>query len=574
MKKYFLVPCFHLIALFIQGQVIITSDSPQAILNSFFGGSPLGSFVSSQGANHQFGTFTADPFTIGIQNGIVLSTANIASPNAFTPPSFLTGANTPGYAPLNQEHNTSTNNAAVLTFSVMPQQDTLFFSFVYTSNDYPIYVCTQFIDPMAIYITGPDPSGGIYLDTNVARVPGTNLPININSINDVSCWNCPCNSQYLVNNMGPNPGMIVFQGYTVPILLSIPVVPGQNYVVTFAIADAVDGTNNAALFFDSDEFMQLNSIPVPPIITALGSIEFCDGDSVMLTSNFQSGNVWSTGDTTQYITVYSSGVYSFSVNVDGAVLTSDSLSVTVNPVPAPPTISSADGTYICPGQSIVLTSGNTQNNLWSTGEIGQSISVNEPGLYFVQAVLNGCLSLPSDSILISFYPYPSSSFSVSGVMPLFNFWADTTNTLSVLWDFGDGSPSDGNFTTTHSYSQNGSYLVELTKIGEYCTRYFYDVVHVWGLENSQYEENSDFLLLFPSPAQEYLNITIGADSESVIFKIFDVGGRLITSNIVGLKNSSTYFTIDISALPNGLYYLAACGEDGFFKSMPFVKVAY
>lgn len=576
MKTLFLISTLQFVALFIQGQLVISSGAPQSILTPYLADSSYGNFISSQGANHQFGAFTGSPSTIGINNGIVLSTGNISNANSLTPPSFLSGAGTPGYLILEQDINfvTTTHNASVLTFSFTPQQDSLFFSFVYASNEYPTFSCTNFLDPMGIYVSGLNPAGGVYQDTNIARVPGTDMLINTTTITNSSCGNCPCNAPFFVNNSGQSQGNIIFLGYTIPITVGIPVFSGQTYFVTFAIADAGDHGNNAALFFDMDKFHQLNSIIVPISISASDNNVLCDGDSLILSSNYEYGNLWSTGDTTQSITVFSSDTYFVSININGTILTSDPLNVEFMPIPPSPTISVNGSTSFCPGQSVVLTSGNSQNNVWSTGAVTQSIAVSEPDSYFVRCLMNGCLSPPSDSILTSFLPYPSSSFSVSGVIPLFVFWADTTNTLSVLWDFGDGSPLDTNFNTMHSYSHNGSYLIELTKIGEYCTRHFYDVIDVWGLENNLNEENSAFLSLFPSPALNYLNVKTTMDSEYITYQILDVGGRLITSNIVFLKEVSTHFTIDISALSKGFYYLRASGENGVFKTTPFVKAAY
>jgi hypothetical protein len=576
MRLIFLISALQFIIFFAQGQLTISSVAPQQAVNSYLADSSYGDFLSSQGANYQFGTFTANPLTIGISNGIILSTGNIANTNSLTPPSFLSGAGTPGYYRLDEDINyiTNTHNAAVLTFSFTPQQDSLFFSFVYASEEYPNFSCTNFLDPMGIYLSGLNPAGGVYQDTNIARVPGTDLLINTTTITNSTCGNCPCNAQFYVNNLGQSQGNIIFSGYTIPITVGIPVFSGQTYFITLAVADAVDGSNNAALFFDSDNFHQLNSIAVPISISTTGSTLLCDGDSLILTSNYEYGNLWSTGDTTQSITVYSTDNYFVSVNINGTIFTSDSLNVEFMPIPPSPAISLNGSASFCPGQGVILTSGNFQNNLWSTGDVGQSITVTEPGLYFVQTLMNGCLSFPSDSILTSFLPYPSSSFSVSGVMPLFHFWADSTNTSNVLWDFGDGAPLDGSFNTTHSYSQNGSYVIELTKIGEYCTRYFYDVIEVWGLENNILKENTVFLSLYPSPAQNYLNVEMSMYSDNITYQILDLGGRLVTSNTVFLENTSTLFTIDVSTLPNGFYYLRTYGENGIVKTSPFVRTAY
>ncbi len=62
-----------------------------------------------------------------------------------------------------------------------------------------------------------------------------------------------------------------------------------------------------------DDF-SVKAITPTPTIAASGSTTFCAGNSVVLTSSSASGNVWSTGETTQAITVATSGNYSVHVN--------------------------------------------------------------------------------------------------------------------------------------------------------------------------------------------------------------------------------------------------------------------
>jgi large repetitive protein len=75
-------------------------------------------------------------------------------------------------------------------------------------------------------------------------------------------------------------------------------------------------------------------IPAAPSISASGPTTFCDGGTVDLTSTESTGLLWSTGETTQTITVDQSGVYTLTFTApNGCVSSQASISVTVNPLP-------------------------------------------------------------------------------------------------------------------------------------------------------------------------------------------------------------------------------------------------
>ncbi len=76
------------------------------------------------------------------------------------------------------------------------------------------------------------------------------------------------------------------------------------------------------------------------------------------------------------------------------------VSVTVNPTPAAPTITANGPTTFCPGGSVQLTSNYATGNLWSTNETTQSITVSNSGTITLSTTINGCVS-PNSNIVIS-----------------------------------------------------------------------------------------------------------------------------------------------------------------------------
>lgn len=110
-----------------------------------------------------------------------------------------------------------------------------------------------------------------------------------------------------------------------------------------------------------------------PIIVATGSssLSFCETSAITLnSSDYNESILWSTGDTTPSITVYSQGIYSLShLSKYGC---SKSSSVKIED-PATPYI--VGKTELCKGQSTTLTVVNGTSFRWSNGATSNSITV-------------------------------------------------------------------------------------------------------------------------------------------------------------------------------------------------------
>jgi gliding motility-associated-like protein len=67
-----------------------------------------------------------------------------------------------------------------LEFDIEVLGDSLQFQYVFGSEEYPEFICTEFNDAFGFFIKGP----GIAGTQNIALVPGTNMPVSINTINN------------------------------------------------------------------------------------------------------------------------------------------------------------------------------------------------------------------------------------------------------------------------------------------------------------------------------------------------------------------------------------------------------
>jgi hypothetical protein len=103
--------------------------------------------------------------------------------------------------------------------------------------------------------------------------------------------------------------------------------------------------------------LKVNPRPATPTITTVGTTTFCAGGSVILTSSAATSYLWSTNETTQSITVSTSGSYTAQVkNATGCEsLTSLATVVTVNALPNNITSNGFSAAPICIGDTARLT---------------------------------------------------------------------------------------------------------------------------------------------------------------------------------------------------------------------------
>lgn len=145
----------------------------------------------------------------------------------------------------------------------------------------------------------------------------------------------------------------------------------------------------------------------PNTITVNGNTNICPGETVDLLAENGYGYTWSNGETTQSITVASPGVYSVIIwdelgcaSLSGLVIVSE-----INE--EQPVISIVGETLFCEGESAVLTSSIGDDYMWSNGQEGQTIVVEESGTYSVNisGVCSG-ISLTSEPVEITVLPSP------------------------------------------------------------------------------------------------------------------------------------------------------------------------
>ena len=120
----------------------------------------------------------------------------------------------------------------------------------------------------------------------------------------------------------------------------------SNQVVSYLVTTTVGSCSSTST-------IQITVLPplAAPIITSSGPTTFCIGGSVTLSSNYSTGNIWSTGDTTQSITVTGSSTITLTVAINGCTSPSTSISINELNVSLPTAFLNGGGTF-CQGENV------------------------------------------------------------------------------------------------------------------------------------------------------------------------------------------------------------------------------
>lgn len=201
----------------------------------------------------QSGTFT-DGNTgtnLGIDSGIILSSGKATDAvGSYSINDIGTEYLSPGDASLNGlVAGINTVDAVSLSFDFTSDTNNLYFlNYVFASQEYPQFVNSQFNDLFGYFIDG----------ANIAKIPGTNSPVSINTINNGGNGITPQNSNLYINNTN-NARTLAFGGLTVPLTARILNLSPGTHSFKIAIADAADGNLDSAVFLASNG---ISSTPV------------------------------------------------------------------------------------------------------------------------------------------------------------------------------------------------------------------------------------------------------------------------------------------------------------------------
>lgn len=274
-----------------------------------------------------------------------------------------------------------------------------------------------------------------------------------------------------------------------------------------------------------------------PIVNLGLDISICDGNTTQLDAqNIGSSFLWSDGSVSQTIGVNATGVYSVAVTDVMGCVEADTIEVTTLSVPA---VDLGNDAVLCAGGLLLLDAQNAGSMYdWNTGDTLQQLSVSTSGSYMVEVTqANGCSA--SDTIVVTEVTIDNTT-SVTGI----TITANESNAAYQWINCSNGQAIQGATNADFTPVSNGNYAVILTSNGCVDTS---DCVAISTI--GLIETTTEIASIYPNPTNGLVTII---SSNSGKYVITDIVGHVL--KVIELEQSIET-TVDLGALPNGVYWL-------------------
>lgn len=249
--------------------------TPENLISNFFLGDGVEVIdIQYEGAAEAVGFFSNGNSTIGIDRGILMTTGVARTQNAAVGADSNSeeesgGSTEMGVTDLDVTtivSGTAVFDVAKYTIQFTPVADTLRFRYSFASEEYPEFVCSDYNDIFGFFISGPGINGPFQDQAeNIALIPGTDLPVRINNVNQ----GAPGDQGPNINNCLPPEGSLsfsdlynetpvgaqpVYDGFTDVFEAVIVLTPCETYTLKLVIADVNDSTRDSGVFLEAKSF--------------------------------------------------------------------------------------------------------------------------------------------------------------------------------------------------------------------------------------------------------------------------------------------------------------------------------
>ncbi|MCB9236095.1 MAG: PKD domain-containing protein [Bacteroidia bacterium] len=285
-------------------------------------------------------------------------------------------------------------------------------------------------------------------------------------------------------------------------------------------------------------------------------------DSLTLTAPNALSWAWSTGETTQSISLTDSSqmIYLTLTDANGFQAL-DSIFVQIITTSV---LDLGPDTHFCAGSLTVLDGGSgAQSWTWSTGETTQVIGVSVDGTYWVHTDFGaGCIR--SDTVTVGFGT-AGAGFILPGDTVCKNtplIFQDTTpNAVSWDWNFGDGGTSNQQMPA-HTFLAGGTYLIKLSVSTAFCTENLQKTIF---LENCLGLDDliSNNFQIYPNPASTQLQISSEPACGIIQIKFLDLNGRELMTQ--SPPDKGLEHELRLESIPVGNYVLQIFSDCGNYR---------
>jgi len=320
------------------------------------------------------------------------------------------------------------------------------------------------------------------------------------------------------------------------------------------------------------------------VFSSSNSITICEGDTLLLNSGYPTGNIWNTGDTSQFIQVATSGQFYVSIN-NGTIL-SDTISVYVIPANIVPSLNiTASDSLLCVGSQVQLGATNTNSNLplnysWSvngtitntTNAVFSTIISDSSNIYCYIQNSNVCNTTNNsgsgniNSNVVTINTFPSTQVTFNA--PQSNNWIcanDPPFQLTGGIPLGgvySGSGVINNEFTPSALLPNINLIYYSYEDSNLCVTQAIDTfyVDVCTALSDAYTLNQ--IKIFPNPVKDIITLNLPNNFllNTYHISISDVTGKnLYTTN--QFQNNSQ---LNIAGFSSGMYYIVLENETNRF----------
>jgi len=262
-------------------QNVLVNSTCASISNVSVSGGNFG--TGQQSFGYFDGTMSSFPFA----NGLVLSTGKATSsvgPNT----TLLSEGSTAwlGDADLQQALNiTGSINATILEFDFTPVTNSISFNYIFSSEQYltnPSSSQCNYTDGFAFLLKQ---AGTADQYQNLAIIPGTSIPVKVNTVRGSGTTCPPANEMYFGGFNGTE-HPTNFNGQTIVMKAEADVISGVTYHIKLVIADQGNNLYDSAIFLGGGSFKSTTNLGIDRLVAT--DNPYCNGEIVTLNA-FQPG---------------------------------------------------------------------------------------------------------------------------------------------------------------------------------------------------------------------------------------------------------------------------------------------
>ncbi|MGJ8684568.1 MAG: choice-of-anchor L domain-containing protein [Nonlabens sp.] len=290
--------------------------------------SPVNGSINGLGS---FGSFDRAGSAFPFNDGFFITSGNaLSAGNNTIVPDLNEGSTTwTGDADLeNALGITNTLNATVIEFDLVSVTDAISFNYLMASEEYQMDFPCNVADGFALLIR---PTGSTAPYQNMAVIPGTNIPVGIDTVHPEVVGQCP--EENVAFFGGTQIGDTNYEGRTVSFTASAPVIPNQSYHLKMVVADQFDFRFDTAVFIESGSLRAEVDLG-PDLLVCTDTTLDADTGNPLATYEWFDNSVPIPGATGSTLFVDSTATYTVEVTIPGTgnnCVITDSVIITVDP---------------------------------------------------------------------------------------------------------------------------------------------------------------------------------------------------------------------------------------------------